>query len=127
MKNKLSLLSIVVLTLTFSAADAQKMLAEGTVTYDITVLEATNKEAAEKAFRGASQVLYVKGPKARYEFISPLRSQAIIYDASTKTAVLLRETGLGERSRELHEFLLEPTRAMLPKMKRGSVMFHWLL
>lgn len=93
MKNRLSLPLILALILTFSAANGQKMLAEGTVTYDITVLEAANKEAAEKAFRGASQILYLKGPKARYEFVSPLRSQAIIYDASTKSAVLLRENG----------------------------------
>lgn len=74
-------------------ARAQKVFSEGIVTYKITVLDAKDKAMAEAAFKDASQMLSVKGYKARYEFLSPLRSNTVLYDANAKSATLLRQNG----------------------------------
>jgi len=87
MKNKWTALSLVFVVITTTVV-AQKNLVEGTLTYDIEIRNAAEKNAKGSA---ASLVVYLKGLNSRTDMVSNLGSEKTIYDAKTGTAAILKE------------------------------------
>jgi GLPGLI family protein len=72
---------------------AQKILSEGTVVYDVTVQTGSKEPKMADVFDGASGVIYLKGSQSRTEFISALATFVTIHDNKSGNGVLLREYG----------------------------------
>jgi len=87
MKKKGTVLSLVFMLLA-TAVFAQKTISEGTLTYDITIKNTAEKNAAGST---ASLVVYLKGLNSRTDMVSHLGSEKTIYDAKNGTAAILKE------------------------------------
>ena len=74
---------------------AQKKLTEGTVFYDITISNSSEKPQNAEFLDGATNAVYIKGGKVRTEMVSPLGTQTtIINQAGTKKDItILKEYG----------------------------------
>lgn len=74
---------------------AQKKLTEGTILYDITINTGTDKPQNAEFFNGATNAVYIKGPKTRTEMVSSLGTQSIIIaqSAGKKEITILKEFG----------------------------------
>jgi GLPGLI family protein len=86
------LLIIVVATLVFVKADAQRRLTEATITYAIK-FDGESNPMLDELLKGTSSVVYLKGQSSRSDMISPLGSQSTIIDGKTGGAVLLKDFG----------------------------------
>lgn len=71
----------------------QRVVAECTVVYGITVDENSSNAEAVASLKQSSKTVYVKGINSRTDLISPSFSQSVIYQKTTGTAVILREFG----------------------------------
>ena len=71
----------------------QRVVAECTVTYQISLEEPNLNKEVEKALQQSSKTVYIKGNDSRVDLNSPSLLQSIIYDKSNGTAVILREFG----------------------------------
>ena len=87
MKKKILAISLV-LFFSGEAIFAQKVISEGTLTYDIAIQSATDKTAA---VTNATLTVYLKGLVSRTDMTSNLGSEKTIYDAKAGTAVILKE------------------------------------
>jgi GLPGLI family protein len=87
MKNKWTFLLLSLMGLT-PAVSAQKTISEGTLTYDISIRNTSEKNAAGST---ASLVVYLKGLYSRTDMISNLGSEKTILDSKNGTAAILKE------------------------------------
>ena len=71
----------------------QRVVAECTVTYQISLEEPNLNKEVEKALQQSSKTVYIKGNDSRVDLNSPSLLQSIIYDKSNGMAVILREFG----------------------------------
>ena len=71
----------------------QRVVAECTVTYQISLEEPNLNKDVEKVLQQSSKTVYIKGNDSRVDLISPSLLQSIIYDKSNGSAVILREFG----------------------------------
>ncbi len=71
----------------------QRVVAECTVTYQISLEEPNLNKEVEKALQQSSKTVFIKGNDSRVDLNSPSLLQSIIYDKSNGTAVILREFG----------------------------------
>lgn len=74
-------------------AEAQKILSEGTIVYDITVQTGSKEPQLADMFDGAKTTVYLKGSQSRTEMVSPLGTTTTILDAKNNTGVVLKEYG----------------------------------
>lgn len=72
---------------------AQRVITEGIIQYNVTVVKGGDNASVANAFNGATQTLLLKSNKARLDFKSPLRSQSTIYDAQTGNGFILKQSG----------------------------------
>lgn len=74
---------------------AQKKLSEGTILYDITISNGTEKPQNAEFLDGATNAVYIKAGKVRTEMVSSLGTQSTIIDASNgkKDVTILKEYG----------------------------------
>jgi hypothetical protein len=72
---------------------AQKVLSEGNVLYQITVLSGKAEPGIADAFDGAKQTVWFKGGNVRTDFVSLMLKQSTFYDDGAGTAVVLKEVG----------------------------------
>ncbi len=86
---KTILLSICVFTSLISFA--QKNLTEGSLVYNISVETGSPQPKMADMLDGATTTVYLKGNQSRSEMISGLGSEATIYNASTKSGVILKD------------------------------------
>lgn len=91
MKVKLGLLSL--LLLTGVTVFAQKKFSEATISYDIVINTGSSKPEAPDFFDGATNTVYIKGPKSRSEMVSSLGTQSTIIDGVNHSIVVLKEYG----------------------------------
>lgn len=77
----------------FTSIAQQRVVAECTVVYGITVDENGSNAEAVASLKQSSKTVYVKGVNSRTDLISPSFSQSVIYQKTTGTAVILREFG----------------------------------
>ena len=80
-----------VLGLISFSANAQKILTEGTLVYNMSVETGSGEPKIADMFDGATTTIYLKGNKSRTELVSSLGREATIYDASEGTGVILKD------------------------------------
>lgn len=74
-----------------STVTAQKVLNEGTVTYDITIQTGSKEPQMADLLDGATTTVYVKGNQTRTDMVSALGNESTIYDGKSGKAVILKE------------------------------------
>lgn len=72
---------------------AQKVLSEGTITYDITVQTGSKEPQLADMFDGVTTTIYLKGGQSRSEMITPLGSTITLQDTRNGTGAILKEYG----------------------------------
>lgn len=72
---------------------AQKLLSEGTVLYDVSVQTGTNNPKMADVFDGATALVLIKGSHSRSELKSAIGSSVTIFDSRTGNGVVMREFG----------------------------------
>lgn len=87
------LFSFVLLMLAGLTGFAQKVISDGTISYNVSVVSGKTEPGIADAFDGASLTVYMKGTSVRTDFKSILRLQSIFFDGTDGSAVLLRESG----------------------------------
>jgi GLPGLI family protein len=76
-----------------SSLNAQKILSEGTIIYDITIQTGSKEPQLADMFDGAKTTIYLKGSQSRTEMLSPLGLTITILDAKNSSGVVLKEYG----------------------------------
>lgn len=72
---------------------AQKIISEGKLLYNISLLSGSDQPAIADAFNGAQLVVWLKANQVRIDFESRLRSQTTLYNGLDKSGVLLKTSG----------------------------------
>jgi hypothetical protein len=72
---------------------AQKLLSEGTIQYDVSVQTGTNDPKMADVFDGATALVLIKGSHSRSELKSAIGSSITLYDSRTGNGVIMREFG----------------------------------
>lgn len=70
---------------------AQKIMAEGTIVYDMTIQSGNTLPQKGDALSGASNTVYLKGSSSRTDMMSVLGNESTIHDAKLGNAVILKE------------------------------------
>lgn len=92
MKKIIGLLFTIVV-LTVSGFAQQRVVAECTVTYQISLEESNQNKDVQNAIQQSTKTVYIKGNDSRVDLNSPSLLQSIIYDKTNGSAVILREFG----------------------------------
>lgn len=71
----------------------QRVVAECTVIYKITLDDGTVDKDVTNSISKSAKTVYIKGNDSRVDLVSPAIQQSVIYDKSQNTAVVLREFG----------------------------------
>lgn len=74
-------------------ANAQKLLSEGTIFYDISVETGSDAPKMADGFDGATATVYIKGSQSRSDLKTALGNSVTFFDAKTGIGVVLREFG----------------------------------
>jgi GLPGLI family protein len=92
MKKSIFLMVLVMWGLTLQT-QAQKLLSEGTIQYDVSVQTGTNNPKMADVFDGATALVLIKGSHSRSELKSAIGSSVTIFDSRTGNGVVMREFG----------------------------------
>ncbi|MBY0480927.1 MAG: hypothetical protein K2Q21_06215 [Chitinophagaceae bacterium] len=71
----------------------QRVVAECTVTYQISLTETKTDKEVQNAIQQSFRTVYIKGNDSRVDLVSPSLTQSVIYDKSNGSAVVLKEFG----------------------------------
>lgn len=74
-------------------ADAQKILSEGAIVYDVSVQTGSSQAKMADIFDGATTTVYIKGSLSRTDLKSAIGNSSTIYDSRAGSGVVLREFG----------------------------------
>ncbi|MFN5642442.1 MAG: hypothetical protein ACK4V4_05695 [Sphingobacteriales bacterium] len=74
-------------------AQAQKLLSEGSIHYDISVQTGSELPKLADNFDGATASVYIKGSQSRSDVITVLGTAITFFDSRTGNGVVLREFG----------------------------------
>jgi GLPGLI family protein len=85
--------TLLFILIAFVSMSQQRVVAECTIVYGITVDESNSNAEAVASLKQSSKTVYIKGVNSRTDLISPSFSQSVIYQKTTGTAVILREFG----------------------------------
>lgn len=75
------------------SANAQKILSEGAVMYDVSVQTGSSQAKMADGFDGATAVVFIKGSQSRTDVKSAIGNYSTIYDSKAGMGVVLREFG----------------------------------
>ena len=70
---------------------AQKIIAEGTIVYDLEIQTGNTVPRKGEEFSGAKTTVYLKGNNSRSEMVSFLGNETTIHNAKSGSAVILKE------------------------------------
>ena len=86
---------LLTLTVVFTTClvQAQKLLSEGTIQYDVSVQTGSNDPKMADVFDGAVAMVLIKGSHSRSELKSAIGNSVTIYDSRTGNGVVMREFG----------------------------------
>lgn len=88
------LLLLILLTITTHLLFAQqRVVAECTIVYGISVDDNEADKDAIASLKASSKTVYIKGVNSRTDLVSPNFTQSVIYQKNTGSAVILREFG----------------------------------
>ena len=73
------------------SAKSQKVIAEGTLLYSISIQTGSTEPKMADMLDGATTTIYIKGNQSRSELISGLGSEVTIYDSRKGTGVILKD------------------------------------
>jgi GLPGLI family protein len=90
---KILLVTITALLVSFISVKAQRKLTEATIAYDIVINTSNTTPKAADLLDGATSVIYLKGNSSRSEMISSLGTQATIIDGKTADVTILKDYG----------------------------------
>ena len=82
---------IVILFLNAFALDAQKVISEGTLVYNISIQTGSNEPKMADMLDGATTAIYIKGSQSRSDLVSGLGSEITIYDSKKGSGVILKD------------------------------------
>ena len=82
---------VALLFLVSISAKAQKVIAEGTLLYNISIQTGSTEPKMADMLDGATTTIYIKGNQSRSELISGLGSEVTIYDSRKGTGVILKD------------------------------------
>ena len=88
-----TIFAILVLGLVTPALAQQRVVAECTVIFKITLDDGTVDKDVSNSISKSAKTVYIKGNDSRVDLVSPAIQQSIIYDKTQNTAVVLREFG----------------------------------
>ena len=86
------ILFLLFIILSCSTFAQQRIIAECTITYSISVSD-TVGTVMQKVLKASSKTVYIKGNESRVNLTSPAFNQNVIYDKTDGTATILREFG----------------------------------
>ena len=82
---------IICFTCLFTTVDAQKVMKEGVMVYNMSVESGSNEPKMADMLDGATTTIYLKSNLSRVELVSGLGKEATIYNASTGKGVILKD------------------------------------
>ena len=82
---------IVILFLNAFTLDAQKVISEGTLVYNISIQTGSNEPKMADMLDGATTAIYIKGSQSRSDLVSGLGSEITIYDSKKGSGVILKD------------------------------------
>jgi GLPGLI family protein len=88
-----TIFAILVLGLVTPALAQQRVVAECTVIFKITLDDGTVDKDVSNSISKSAKTVFIKGNDSRVDLVSPAIQQSIIYDKTQNTAVVLREFG----------------------------------
>jgi GLPGLI family protein len=95
MKRKMNdMIRMVMILLLLSGAyssNAQKIITEGTLVYNISIQTGSDEPKMADMLDGATTTIYIKGGQSRSELVSGLGSEVTIYDSKKGTGVILKD------------------------------------
>lgn len=87
------IISLFIVSLSIIQAQAQRVMTEGTIVYNLSVVTTSKEAGMADIFDGATLNVYVKSFQALSELKSVLLNQTIIYDGKNMGATILKESG----------------------------------
>lgn len=87
------LLSILVSTIITGIAEAQKVISDASILYNVSVAKGKEQPGIAEAFDGATLTVWMKGNQVRTDLKSSIRVQTAFYNSKDKSAVILKESG----------------------------------
>ncbi|MGI8582465.1 MAG: hypothetical protein ACR2KX_09720 [Chitinophagaceae bacterium] len=82
---------IVLLLLNAFTLNAQKIISEGTLTYNISIQTGSSEPKMADMLDGATTTIYIKSNQSRSELVSGLGSEVTIYDSKKESGVILKD------------------------------------
>lgn len=98
-----TIFAILVLGLVTPALAQQRVVAECTVMFKITLDDGTVDKDVSNSISRSAKTVYIKGNDSRVDLISPAIQQSVIYDKTQNTAVVLREFGTNKFMNRLNK------------------------
>ncbi len=75
------------------SAEAQKILSEGAIVYNVSVQTGSSQAKMADIFDGATATVFIKGSQSRTDLKSAIGNSSTIYDSKAGNGVVLREFG----------------------------------
>jgi GLPGLI family protein len=92
MKKRMHFLVVFVVTICmFSITNAQKLVNEATITYNISITSADSKTDLGRSLDGAQLVLYIRGNQSRSDMNSSLGTESTLFDSKSGKGFILKE------------------------------------
>ncbi len=86
-------ISVFLLSFLFISVQSQRVMAEGTILYNLSVITTSKQPEMADIFDGATLAVFFKTNQALSELKSVLLNQTIIYDGKNASAIILKESG----------------------------------
>ncbi|MFZ6022925.1 MAG: hypothetical protein ACOYVG_00555 [Bacteroidota bacterium] len=118
---KLTIL-ITLVFLSISTFAQQRVVAECTVVYNITLDEKNVDAEMAAALKATTKTVYIKGVNSRTDLISPSFSQSVIYNKTNASATILRGIGTNKFMTKLDraKWISEHTRYSNMKLMKSD-------
>jgi GLPGLI family protein len=98
-----TIFAILVLGLVTPALAQQRVVAECTVMFKITLDDGIVDKDVSNSISKSAKTVYIKGNDSRVDLVSPAIQQSVIYDKTQNTAVVLREFGTNKFMNRLNK------------------------
>lgn len=98
-----TIFAILVLGLVTPALSQQRVVAECTIMFKITLDDGTVDKDVTNSISKSAKTVYIKGNDSRVDLVSPSLQQSVIYDKTQNTAVVLREFGTNKFMNRLNK------------------------
>lgn len=82
---------LIILCLSSLISKGQKVISEGTLTYNISIQTGSSEPKMADMLDGATTTIYIKGNQSRSELVSGLGSEVTIYDSKKGSGVILKD------------------------------------